>query len=991
MKKAKKEKIAFKILVPFMIIFTLVILFLIASLCNLVHKKTSKIIHKEALNKLNTVSQHFEISKGLILREMRNLSYFLGPMLGEKHHVHDIEEAIKRFKEFSEHYALQVLDKEGEIIIESLHGVIDIPPFTNKSILKSFFKGARADKIFLTNFNNNLAYEGITPIYKNGKIISFIRLFSQLGNYYCRQHKEHIEASIYLFIDNQVVATSENYTDSQNLFLPIKMPKITGEQKYGLIERVNIRGKKEMAGFLPLKGFDDTETIGHLMILMDTTLEKDLSASVLRFGIFYGIIGILILTFIGLFIAKSITQPIIALVEMARKVGKGDLTITTQVHSNDEIEELSDAFNTMTKNLKSTTVSKNYVDTIISSSMIDPLVVIDHDLTIQMINKAFSNMLGYNQAEITGRPISTVFADNHHLVLMKKNLKSRINEYATKSYETHLKTKDNRTIPVLFSESVMKDEEGTMINIVCTARDVTDKKRVEKQLHEKKEYLNRIWDSMQAGIIIINRKTGRIFDANPKAIKMIGAPKKEVIDSFYQKYISYSENVSGCEPQFAAKIKNFECKLIKANGGRIPILISTAPIVLNNCEYTLENFIDITERERAKKAMKQSAIIKAERQRLFSVLEVLPAFTFLRSSDYSIPFANRRFQKIFGNPEGKRCYEIMFKRNDPCKDKECIYSCAFSVGNSSQIMHYPDGKVYEIYCKPFFDIDNTQMILTMGIDITERIKVEKAKKEAEAKLKDQRARSILYDRLRSLGEMATGIAHELNQPLMGVRGLAEHILLGLKRGWKISDQDLQDKIRLIIEQTDRMSHVIEHTRMFAGGAVNNKLLPVQVNEVIKSSMSLIGTQLRNRGLTVEFDLADNLPTIFVNPFSLEEVIVNLINNAKDAYIDEKNPQCPKTLPKIFLRTNQKTIDAHTFVNIEIVDHGKGIPQELMSNIFTPFFTTKPPDKGTGLGLSISKSIIEDFNGKIQIKSTAGLGTIISIFLPAMIQCAEEKL
>ena len=293
-----------------------------------------------------------------------------------------------------------------------------------------------------------------------------------------------------------------------------------------------------------------------------------------------------------------------------------------------------------------------------------------------------------------------------------------------------------------------------------------------------------------------------------------------------------------------------------------------------------------------------------------------------------------------------------------------------------------DGKIYEMYDNLFTDIDGSLKVLKLGIDITERICMEKARKEAEHKLEKQRAIAILSDRLRSLGEMATGMAHELNQPLLGVRGLAEHILIGFKRGWNLSEETIREKIRLIIEQTERMTHVIEHTRMFAKGADNCELLPVQINEVIKSSLGLIGAQLRFRGLTLNCELADNLPTVLANPFSLEEVIMNLVNNARDAIMEGMKTSTIKS-PQLIIHTSRETSTPKSPVKIEIIDHGIGIPQDLMPKVFEPFFTTKDPDKGTGLGLALSKSIIEKFEGKIIIQSTPGLGTTVIITLPAM--------
>jgi PAS domain S-box-containing protein len=429
---------------------------------------------------------------------------------------------------------------------------------------------------------------------------------------------------------------------------------------------------------------------------------------------------------------------------------------------------------------------------------------------------------------------------------------------------------------------------------------------------------------------------------------------------------------------------------VTKDGRKIPVeLIATPLKKRGEIIGVIEAFRDITERKHTEEALRQSEIAKADRQRLFSVLDVLPALVFLRASDDSIPFANLRFRKIFGDPKGRQCYEILQGRKLACEkcevpiitDKKETYKREWTAS---------DGRTYEMYDTIFTDINGSPMVLELGIDITERIRMEQARKEAERQLEEQRARAILSDRLRSLGEMATGMAHELNQPLLGVRGLAEHILIGLKRGWDISQETILEKIQLIIDQTERMTHVIEHARTFARSADNSELLPVKVNDVILSSMDLIGAQLRYRGLLMQCDLAEDLPNVLINPFSLEEVILNLINNARDAFMGKIKMDRAKNSPHILVRTSEQRDGPEHYVIIEVTDFGTGIPKELMQRVFDPFFTTKDPDKGTGLGLSISKSIIEGFHGSIDIQSTTGSGTKVTIALPVNAQEKEKK-
>ena len=247
-------------------------------------------------------------------------------------------------------------------------------------------------------------------------------------------------------------------------------------------------------------------------------------------------------------------------------------------------------------------------------------------------------------------------------------------------------------------------------------------------------------------------------------------------------------------------------------------------------------------------------------------------------------------------------------------------------------------------------------------------------------MKKQRTLSIRSDRLRSLGQMAAGIAHELNQPLVGVRGLAEHILIALERGWELTQEKLKERLTTIVEQADRMSHIIDHVRMFAREAGKPELQSVQVNEVVRAAMSMLSAQFKSRGLELECELAEDLPDVLANPFSLEEVILNLIINARDA-VEERLEMNSSTAPsRVLLRTFLEK-EKEERLKIEVIDWGIGIPEDILPNVFDPFFTTKEPNQGTGLGLSISQSIIEQFSGTMDIQSKLGHGTTVTISLP----------
>ena len=264
-------------------------------------------------------------------------------------------------------------------------------------------------------------------------------------------------------------------------------------------------------------------------------------------------------------------------------------------------------------------------------------------------------------------------------------------------------------------------------------------------------------------------------------------------------------------------------------------------------------------------------------------------------------------------------------------------------------------------------------------EINERRQAEKARSQAEAELESQRTLSMRSDRLRSLGEMAAGIAHELNQPLSGVRGLAELTILDQEETVEFSSDELEARLQQIVDQADRMENIIQRVRMFAREAGKPEQSLVSVNDVVKSGIELVSGHYRAHGLLVEMDLTEGLPPVLANPYSLEEVILNLLNNARDA-LDERGPTGWSTNNRILVRTGINAANPTT-VAIDVVDSGVGMPPDIAARVFDPFFTTKDPDKGTGLGLAICQSIVVESGGWLEIDSTAGEGTTVTISLP----------
>ena len=258
-----------------------------------------------------------------------------------------------------------------------------------------------------------------------------------------------------------------------------------------------------------------------------------------------------------------------------------------------------------------------------------------------------------------------------------------------------------------------------------------------------------------------------------------------------------------------------------------------------------------------------------------------------------------------------------------------------------------------------------EVLLVTTSDITERLMAEQ--------------QLIQAGKMATLGEMATGVAHELNQPLSVIKTASSFLIRKVRKKETIQDEILKTMAEEIDSHVDRASKIINHMREFGrkSGVDREKVL---VNEPLEKALEVFRQQLKLREITVVKDLKKDLPPILADSNRLEQVFINLLTNARDA-IEEMSgkPNQEAGAKKIFLKTDLK----NGMVNIEVRDTGVGIPKLILDKIFEPFFTTKKVGKGTGLGLSISYGIVQDYGGYIRAESQEGVGSsfIIHFTLP----------
>jgi len=253
-----------------------------------------------------------------------------------------------------------------------------------------------------------------------------------------------------------------------------------------------------------------------------------------------------------------------------------------------------------------------------------------------------------------------------------------------------------------------------------------------------------------------------------------------------------------------------------------------------------------------------------------------------------------------------------------------------------------------------------EVIIANIADISERL-------QAEAQL-------IQAGKMATLGEMAAGVAHELNQPLNAIRIGADLAKKVVARGEPQALEVLAKVFREIVAQVERAAAIINHLREFGRKSGPDEMGQVNVNHAIREAFTLLGAQLKLRQIDVRLDLQEDLPPILGVSNRLEQVFLNLVMNARDA-MDEGGDRAEKVL-------HIRSFQEGDLVGVAVADTGVGIPEEIRERIFEPFFTTKEVGKGTGLGLSISYGIVKDCGGTIRVESKVGAGTTFILTFPA---------
>jgi PAS domain S-box-containing protein len=327
----------------------------------------------------------------------------------------------------------------------------------------------------------------------------------------------------------------------------------------------------------------------------------------------------------------------------------------------------------------------------------------------------------------------------------------------------------------------------------------------------------------------------------------------------------------------------------------------------------------------------------------------------IHDNNYRIIRVNKTFAEYFkAKPEnfiGKYCYEVMHNLCDPIE--QCPHRITMKTKKSASMELYMvnDEKYFHVSTSPIFN-KNGELSGSVHIatDITER-------KQMEQQL-------IMSDRLASIGELVSGVAHELNNPLTSIIGFSQMIMDNS------APAEIKDSLNIIYTESQRAAGIVKNLLSFARKHAPVKQ-PEKIINAIEEVLKLRAYEHHVNNITVKTCYDNDLPDISIDYFQIQQVFLNIIINAENAMLTAHK--------KGILKISAQKIDNN--IIIKFIDDGPGIAKKDMPHIFSPFFTTKKDGKGTGLGLSICHRIMTEHNGKIYAESEYGKGTTFILELP----------
>jgi len=509
--------------------------------------------------------------------------------------------------------------------------------------------------------------------------------------------------------------------------------------------------------------------------------------------------------------------------------------------------------------------------------------------------------------------------------------------------------------------SPLRDSNNDIFGLTVVSRDVTDRVEIETALRESEERHREVVENAGDGIMVIRDK--KIIFVNDRVSELLGYSREETIGTGFDNYIhpdylnlgrqTYGKLEAGKKVPPISEIK------IMHKDGRGRWFESNSVLVKwDNEPAILHFFRDITERRKIEDKHQELMLFHK------GILGSMPHGLFIIDSSQIITWVNSSMRGMFNNGPnalgdltGKHL-SLIFTESNKAEDfwREMYQSLETKSWDVREVQ-LKSSNDSELWCQissVFYDNSNPNKgIICTATDISSLVDARRKEIENQKKL-------MHTDRLSSVGRLAAGVAHEINNPLAALYGMIQ----------ELNDDPIScdsEKTATMIKVSRRIQVIVHNLLMFSHQDEQIKTKGL-VNDVINETLLMLSAKLRRESIELILNLDENQPQIKMSAGQLQQVFLNVVFNAIDAMPDGGKLQVT-------------TLQADDKVEIVFKDNGCGMKSEILDKIFLPFFTTKEVGKGTGLGLSISYGILEEHNGQISAQSEPHNGTEFIISIP----------
>jgi|GEM_PF-340590 len=608
------------------------------------------------------------------------------------------------------------------------------------------------------------------------------------------------------------------------------------------------------------------------------------------------------------------------------------------------------------------------------------LGIADGNEDIIFANTAFSQIFGYRRDEIIGKNLLDFILPSDIQEVKKETLQRM--KGAISKYELVIKRKDGELRNISVSAAPWIGEQGEFLGTIGLILDVTKEHQAVAAMRASEERYRNIFESFLDIYIRINNEN--IITLVSPSVELYGYKIEEVVGREAREFFFNSEEydlaIAGLRN--SGVVTDFEIKLKRKDGtpfdtsATVKVLFDEVGVLLG-----LEGVLrDITERKRAEQAL------RLNEERLRTLYDNNPSMYFTIASDGCVISVNDFGAAQLGYQVEEllsKSVFVVFYEEDRVKAEDNITNCLKFPGEvfSWEIRKVKkDGSILWVKetARAIQDISNETIILIVCEDITERKNTEEAKKLLEEQFRQAQ-------KMESIGRLAGGLAHDFNNLLTPIYGYCDMILSSIQ-----PQDEIYEEVKEILLTATRAADLTRQLLAFSRKQVLDPKI-INLNQIINGFESML-TRLIGENIFLSKKLQPELWDIKVDSHQIEQVIMNLVVNAKDAMpeggrisLETDNIEINKTL---ILRFSELT--PGQYVKMSINDTGIGIPKEIVDKIFDPFFTTKEKGKGTGLGLSTVYGIIKQSEGHIEVTSEEGQGSTFTIYFPREMSQTRTK-